>query len=115
MIRRPPRSTLFPYTTLFRSLIAPPYDVISSEDRPRYAARDPHNIVHLILPEASSGGRRSGGGDRYAHAATLLATWRDAGGVRREPGGSVDVVAPDYAPPSGERRTRTGMRAAVRA
>src|SRR3712207_8678142 len=24
MIRRPPRSTLFPYTTLFRSLAAPP-------------------------------------------------------------------------------------------
>src|SRR3989449_11216151 len=24
MIRRPPRSTLFPYTTLFRSLIVPP-------------------------------------------------------------------------------------------
>src|SRR3989475_12686461 len=115
MIRRPPRSTLFPYTTLFRSLIAPPYDVISSEDRPRYAARDPHNIVHLILPEASSGGRRSGGGDRYAHAATLLATWRDAGVVRRDPGDSVYIVAQDYALPSGERRTRIGMVAAVRA
>src|SRR5690349_22615569 len=25
MIRRPPRSTLFPYTTLFRSRCAPPY------------------------------------------------------------------------------------------
>src|SRR5258708_32978615 len=50
------------------ALIAPPYDVISSEDRPRYAARDPHNIVHLILPEASSGGRRSGGGGRHAPA-----------------------------------------------
>src|SRR3712207_6889858 len=24
MIRRPPRSTLFPYTTLFRSLLGPP-------------------------------------------------------------------------------------------
>src|SRR2546426_5832590 len=24
MIRRPPRSTLFPYTTLFRSLLSPP-------------------------------------------------------------------------------------------
>src|SRR5215216_7095361 len=24
MIRRPPRSTLFPYTTLFRSVLAPP-------------------------------------------------------------------------------------------
>src|SRR2546427_7913973 len=27
MIRRPPRSTLFPYTTLFRSLIVEPLDV----------------------------------------------------------------------------------------
>src|SRR3712207_8220156 len=27
MIRRPPRSTLFPYTTLFRSLIAPAVDM----------------------------------------------------------------------------------------
>src|SRR5947199_4525200 len=24
MLRRPPRSTLFPYTTLFRSMVAPP-------------------------------------------------------------------------------------------
>src|SRR3712207_8009753 len=29
MIRRPPRSTLFPYTTLFRSLLAAPYDRVS--------------------------------------------------------------------------------------
>src|SRR2546425_8972123 len=28
MIRRPPRSTLFPYTTLFRSLLAPEYYVL---------------------------------------------------------------------------------------
>src|SRR3712207_5205162 len=26
MIRRPPRSTLFPYTTLFRSVVSEPYD-----------------------------------------------------------------------------------------
>src|SRR3712207_7944752 len=26
MIRRPPRSTLFPYTTLFRSFVEPAYD-----------------------------------------------------------------------------------------
>src|SRR5256885_13153735 len=26
MIRRPPRSTLFPYTTLFRSALSEPYD-----------------------------------------------------------------------------------------
>src|SRR2546422_7858963 len=33
MIRRPPRSTLFPYTTLFRSRAAPPGD--ASAARPR--------------------------------------------------------------------------------
>src|SRR5260221_6937497 len=36
MIRRPPRSTLFPYTTLFRS---PTYDDRSGDsDRPRYTS-----------------------------------------------------------------------------
>src|SRR2546426_10353422 len=28
MIRRPPRSTLFPYTTLFRSLLSPVLEVV---------------------------------------------------------------------------------------
>src|SRR3712207_8620874 len=32
MIRRPPRSTLFPYTTLFRSELAPPEDQRSLDD-----------------------------------------------------------------------------------
>ena len=95
------------------ALIAPPYDVISSEDRARFAARDPHNIVHLILPEAPS--RRGGSGDRYAQAATLLKTWRETGVVRPDAADSVYVVAQDYAVPSGERRTRIGMLAAVRA
>src|SRR2546422_4245588 len=37
MIRRPPRSTLFPYTTLFRSCFVPAYersDIIQVEDLP---------------------------------------------------------------------------------
>ena len=51
-------------------LIAPPYDVISQEARRRYAAADPHNIVHLILPEAA------GDVNRYRAAAEHLAAWR---------------------------------------
>src|SRR5438552_14906163 len=38
MIRRPPRSTLFPYTTLFRSSIEPR----CATDRLRYGARASH-------------------------------------------------------------------------
>src|SRR2546422_6039607 len=48
MIRRPPRSTLFPYTTLFRSLIrvlhVKAYSVIANEHR-RLAITD--HLVHL--------------------------------------------------------------------
>src|SRR3712207_8436563 len=40
MIRRPPRSTLFPYTTLFRSKAAPSpvHDNIVLEPRPSFTA-----------------------------------------------------------------------------
>src|SRR3712207_8878904 len=34
MIRRPPRSTLFPYTTLFRSRVALLLGLADAEDRP---------------------------------------------------------------------------------
>src|SRR5438105_12718185 len=37
MIRRPPRSTLFPYTTLFRSLDIPGGDVLGKGQRRRAA------------------------------------------------------------------------------
>src|SRR5690349_24124938 len=42
MLRRPPRSTLFPYTTIFRSVGAPPVEragVVVRDDRDR---RNPH-------------------------------------------------------------------------
>jgi uncharacterized protein (DUF1015 family) len=91
------------------ALIAPPYDVIAPEERARYAARDLHNIVHLILPEAATDA------DKYARAAGLLAGWRREGVLRADPADSVYVVSQDYALPSGERRTRVGVFTAVRA
>ena len=102
-------------TDRLSALIAPPYDVVSPEDRARLAARDPHNIVNLMLPEAPPRGRGGANEDRYAHAAALLAAWRAAGVLRRDPGESVYVVAQDYQLPTGERRTRLGMLAALRA
>src|SRR3712207_7763128 len=52
MIRRPPRSTLFPYTTLFRSEL---------RDQPRLEAQHAHGcILQAALPHAA----RLGDGDR---------------------------------------------------
>src|SRR5256885_5083281 len=39
MIRRPPRSTLFPYTTLFRSIVLPRRDGLGGGRDPQPAAR----------------------------------------------------------------------------
>src|SRR3712207_7283754 len=51
MIRRPPRSTLFPYTTLFRSAIsASQYPLIVFGKRRNNATRaGAHDEVYLIL------------------------------------------------------------------
>src|SRR3712207_7436030 len=48
MIRRPPRSTLFPYTTLFRSLYAEHVD----EDRVHDRREDDgvYQVAHPVLP-----------------------------------------------------------------
>src|SRR5256885_11702510 len=70
MIRRPPRSTLFPYTTLFRSLVeelerrAVRRDVVLLLDEPvalvgkhhilRHAATAPHRLHDLRSEEHTS-------------------------------------------------------------
>src|SRR5262249_62375526 len=87
--------------------IAPPYAVISNEQRRRYAAADPHNIVHLILPEAA------GDANRYRAAAAQLAEWRAAGVFVRDPGPSVYVVAQEFQTPAGARPTHVGLFAAA--
>src|SRR5256886_5736861 len=62
MIRRPPRSTLFPYTTLFRSLPAPVAD--NAADRAEYTQ---HVLAFLRLLQAEvpppDPTCRAGGGD----------------------------------------------------
>src|SRR3712207_7479559 len=50
MIRRPPRSTLFPYTTLFRS-------VAEEQRREPGAARVRDGVVHEVRPEVHAAAR----------------------------------------------------------
>lgn len=54
------------------SLLAPPYDVISPEERRRLLAVSPYNAVRLILPEVG-----------YEEVATLIATWEGDGVLER--------------------------------
>src|SRR2546422_7762971 len=69
MIRRPPRSTLFPYTTLFRSLVGSPSAIEKKSQElgiklPHIEVVDPGNpslrdrYSRLLLPEWKSRGDR---------------------------------------------------------
>src|SRR5207237_3291437 len=93
-------------------LIAPPYDVIDAAERAHLAALDEHNIVHVMLPEAPDGRAPD---TRYAMAAELLAGWRKRGVLQRDPAPALYVLAQDFTLPTGERRTRCGVFAAVKA
>src|SRR5256885_9055718 len=65
MIRRPPRSTLFPYTTLFRSVVAVAaaggYVVVRSLRPARVATGgpDPRRLAVLYFADDSKGHTRS--------------------------------------------------------
>src|SRR5256885_9555351 len=62
MIRRPPRSTLFPYTTLFRSLVVPnpPGGVVDTAAR---LAADP---LSRLLGQSVGGDNRGGASGNIA-------------------------------------------------
>src|SRR2546425_8833971 len=61
MIRRPPRSTLFPYTTLFRSPLADPVEVELLVERHRRHLLDPEAVDPGVLLEALLGRGDAGG------------------------------------------------------
>jgi uncharacterized protein (DUF1015 family) len=90
------------------SVVAPPYDVISAEQRAELAARDPYNVVRLILP--------TGDGDaKYANAAKLLAEWREAGVLLRDNEPGFYRYDQSFLPPDGGKAlTRRGFLALVR-
>jgi len=85
------------------ALVAPPYDVISAEQREQFAARSPHNVVHLTLPEDE------------AAAGRLWREWRDDGVLSDEPEPGYWWLSQEYVGPDGVARTREGLVAALRA
>jgi uncharacterized protein (DUF1015 family) len=65
-----------------KTLVAPPYDVLSPKERDEYAAKNPHNVVHLTLPEQKEDDRSKF--VKYARSAADLADWRRTGAIAPE-------------------------------
>ena len=85
------------------AVVAPPYDVISEEERAGYLARSPYNVVHLTLPASEE------------QAARDLAAWQEEGVLVRDPEPSYWWLAQDYVGPDGVARRREGFIASLHA
>jgi uncharacterized protein (DUF1015 family) len=83
-------------------LVAPPYDVISDDERRVYLERSPYNVVHLTLPASED------------EAGRLLDDWRANGILARDEEPAFWWLAQDYVGPDGVPRSREGVIASLR-
>jgi uncharacterized protein (DUF1015 family) len=83
------------------TLVAPPYDVITDEQREELRARSPYNVVRLTLPDSEE------------EAARALDEWRAHGALVEEPP-AVWALEQDYVGPDGVPRTRFGIVASLK-
>src|SRR2546423_5670125 len=84
-------------------LVAPPYDVISPEERRELLARSPYNVVHLTLPDSE---------EQAAHS---LADWRGRGVLALDAEPAAWALSQTYTGPDGVERTRSGLVVSLRA
>ncbi len=84
------------------SLVAPPYDVLSEQERQAYLDKSPYNVVHLTLPDSEE------------QAARDFTAWREEG-VLREEAPAFWALEQDYVGPDGVARTRRGIVASLKA
>ncbi|MDP6124146.1 MAG: DUF1015 domain-containing protein [Candidatus Latescibacteria bacterium] len=83
-------------------LVAPPYDVISPQQRSDLAARHADNIVEVILPDGVDDGRYDKAGVRWRQ-------WLDSGVVEMDASPSLYLLQETFKTPSGEELTRIGV------
>jgi len=93
-------------------LLAPPYDLISQEQRDELLRRSPHNVVHLTLGEDRTGDTAQA--NRYTRAAEHFRAWLAEGELRRDETPALYPLEQTFWAPDGRQLTRRGFMAAVR-
>jgi uncharacterized protein (DUF1015 family) len=94
------------------AVLAPPYDVISRQEREIYYQRHPHNVVRLIYGRDEPGDTPDD--NRYTRAAHYLHTWLQQGVLRRDPQPAMYLCVEEHRRPDGSCRARQGLIALCR-
>jgi uncharacterized protein (DUF1015 family) len=85
------------------AVFAPPYDVLSEEDRAAFAARHERNIVHIDVPVEADGAAR------YEVAAATLARWRADGTLIEDPAPAFTLYRMGFTDHAGRPRATVGV------
>jgi uncharacterized protein (DUF1015 family) len=93
------------------NVIAPPYDVISTEQQRLLYARDPHNVIRIEYGETAPTDDTEN--NRYTRAAKDLVSWRSAGVLIRDQGHAIYRYRLSFEH-GGKKYTRDHVFAAVR-
>jgi uncharacterized protein (DUF1015 family) len=88
-------------------LIAPPYDVISPQQRDQLAARNQFNIVHLELDKERAGDSKAE--SKYTRAAAAWKAWQEKGALKRDPQPAIYAMEQSFVAPDGRHLTRRGV------
>lgn len=110
---RPFRGTRYtPFAGALHDLVAPPYDVISPDERTALASQSPHNVVWLTLPESEDGDRSKY--VKYARSSSRLEEWIQEGAMAPEPQPSFYRYLQTFTTPDGVQVQRQAMVALIK-
>ena len=84
-------------------VLAPPYDVLSDDDRHELGARHPANIVHVDVPIESDGP------DRYEAAGATLRSWIERGVLTVDDVASFTIYRMEFVDAQGRSRLTSGV------
>lgn len=87
------------------AVIAPPYDVISTDDHQRYLDQHPNNVVRLILPQNE--------GNKYVASAATLREWLKAGVLTQDEQPCIYAYQQEFEA-LGRKLRRTGFTCLIR-
>jgi uncharacterized protein (DUF1015 family) len=82
------------------TVVAPPYDVISPEQQNQLYAKDPHNVVRLIL------GREE---DRYSASAKAFGEWQEKSVLQRDSSPTIYALVQTFKTTTGQTIQRKGF------
>jgi len=83
-------------------VVCPPYDVVSPEDRQRYARTHPNNLIHILLSKEAAGQ------DKYKCAARYFTEWLKDEILIRDERPAIYFYSQQYLV-KGEKKTRFGF------